>query len=224
MTSRGPAKRVRKAPAERRGEIVSAAAQVGLTEGLECVTLRRVAEELGVRPGLVSHYFPVAEELVAEAFADATSAELDGLLPGDSGDSGEFGDPGGPGGRSGESVLAVLRRFLALISGEEFDDISRLWLNARHLSRYRPALQEQVVRQELLWCRRIEEVIKEGVRARVFTSEDPWAAAVRILVAIDGTSAYVNTSVQQRQAPITGLVRTVMEAELALPPGALTAS
>ncbi|MGW0877188.1 TetR/AcrR family transcriptional regulator [Streptomyces sp. NPDC002740] len=214
MTSRGTAKRVRKAPAERRGEIVAAAAQVGLTEGLECVTLRRVAEELGVRPGLVSHYFPVAEELVAEAFADATSAELDGLLPDDSGD---------PGGRNGESVLIALRRFLALISGEEFDDISRLWLNARHLSRYRPALHEQVVRQELLWCHRIEEVIKEGVRARAFTSEDPWATAVRILVAIDGTSAYVNTSVQQRQAPITGLVRTVMEAELNLPPGTLAA-
>ncbi|MGI5439841.1 TetR/AcrR family transcriptional regulator [Streptomyces shenzhenensis] len=81
MTSRGPGKRVRKAPAERRNEIVATAARIGLTEGLECVTLRRVADELGVQPGLVGHYFPAADHLVAEAFTGATMAELDTLLP-----------------------------------------------------------------------------------------------------------------------------------------------
>ncbi|WP_139058538.1 TetR/AcrR family transcriptional regulator, partial [Streptomyces prasinopilosus] len=81
MTSRGTGKRVRKAPAERRNEIVTTAARIGLTEGLECVTLRRVADELGVQSGLVGHYFPAADKLVAEAFTSATMAELDGLLP-----------------------------------------------------------------------------------------------------------------------------------------------
>ncbi|OIJ63893.1 TetR/AcrR family transcriptional regulator [Streptomyces mangrovisoli] len=210
MTSRATVKRVRKAPAERRSEIVASAATLGLTEGLECITLRRVADELGVRPGLVSHYFPVAEELVAEAFADATTDELDGLLPSDAGAH----DDGG--------VLGMLRRFLALTSGEEFDDISRLWLNARHLARYRPLLHEQVVRQELLWCRRIEAMIDQGVRSGAFTCADPWAAAVRILVAVDGTSAYINTSLQQRLAPIRDVVRTVMETELGLTAGTLS--
>ncbi|WP_328686080.1 TetR family transcriptional regulator [Streptomyces sp. NBC_01261] len=209
MTSRATAKRVRKAPAERRGEIVATAARLGLTEGLECITLRRVADELGVRPGLVSHYFPVAEELVTEAFTDATTSELDALLPPDLQAHG------------GTDVLGALRRFLALTSGDTFDDISRLWLNARHLARYRPVLHDQVVRQELLWCKRIEELINEGVRAKLFTCADPWAAAVRILVAVDGTSAYINTSLQQRLAPIGDLVRTVTETELALPAGTL---
>ncbi|WP_449341177.1 TetR family transcriptional regulator, partial [Streptomyces canarius] len=77
MSSSVQRKRVRKDPAARRAEIVAAAAAVALTEGLECVTLRRIAEELDVRPGLISHYFPSVEDLVAEAFADAATAEID---------------------------------------------------------------------------------------------------------------------------------------------------
>jgi len=209
MTSRGAAaKRVRKAPAERRQEIVATAAQVGLTEGLECVTLRRVADELGVQPGLVGHYFPAADHLVAEAFTHATMAELDGLLPDGDGDGGSGG---------GSDGVATFRRFFGLIASREFDNVSRLWLNARHLSRYRPVLHEHVVAQELLWCRRLEQVIAAGG----FACPDPWAAAVRILVAIDGTSAYVNTSVEHRRAPMADMVRTVAESELGLAAGAL---
>lgn len=209
MESRGAGKRIRKPPAERRSEIVGAAAQVALGEGLECVTLRRVAEELGVRAGLVGHYFPVAEELVAEAFAGATLAELDSLLP-------EV-----PDGRSGPAALDAVRLLVARTSGAEFDDVSKLWLNARHLSRYRPVLRDQVVSQELLWCRRLEQVVAEGVAGRVFSCEDPWAAAVRLLVAIDGTGSYVNTSADLRGPAAGGMVRHIAETVLGLSPGAL---
>lgn len=208
MTSRDGSTRVRKAPAERRNEIVAAAAQVGLTEGLECITLRRVAGELGVRPGLVSHYFPAAEELVAEAFTSATMAELDSLLPTPT----EHGD---------DDALHTLRGFLTQMSGPEFDNVSKLWLNARHLSRYSTPLHDQVVSQELLWCRRVEQVIITGVQKGSFRCDDPRAAAVRIMVTVDGTSAYVNTSIRQRADPITEMVRTIAEAELGLPSGAL---
>ncbi|MFD6285410.1 TetR/AcrR family transcriptional regulator [Streptomyces sp. NPDC060205] len=225
MTSRGPGKRVRKAPAERRHEIVAAAAQVGLVEGLECITLRRVADELGVRPGLVGHYFPAADTLVAEAFTAATMADLDTLLPERPDGSGDgSGDDSGDG--SGDdfgdgSARAVLRRFFTLMSSAEFDNVSRLWLNARHLSRYRPGLREHVVAQELLWCTRIEKAITAGTESGEFVCADPRAAAVRVLVAIDGASAYINTSAEQRGVPITHLARTVAEAELGLGAGAL---
>lgn len=212
MTSRGPEKRVRKAPAERRSEMVTAAARVGLAEGLECVTLRRIADELGVRPGLVGHYFPAADRLVAEAFTGATLAELDSLLPEPPADPG----PGG--------AVRALRRLFSLTSSADFDDVSRLWLNARHLARYRPVLREHVVEQDLLWCRRIERVVAAGVAAGDFRCADPWAAAVRIHVAIDGTSAYVNTGVGHRAAPIADMARTFAEAELGLPAGALELS
>ncbi|MDT7675852.1 MAG: hypothetical protein QOD82_3754, partial [Pseudonocardiales bacterium] len=41
------------------------AAELALANGLEALTLRRVAEALGVFPGLVNHYFPAVDELVA---------------------------------------------------------------------------------------------------------------------------------------------------------------
>ncbi|MFJ5837492.1 TetR/AcrR family transcriptional regulator [Streptomyces shenzhenensis] len=212
MTSRGPGKRVRKAPAERRNEIVATAARIGLTEGLECVTLRRVADELGVQPGLVGHYFPAADHLVAEAFTSATMAELDTLLP---------EEAAGPG---HDGPLHTFRAFFGLTSSAEFDNVSRLWLNARHLSRYRPVLREHVVAQELLWCRRIERIVVAGTEAGTFTCADPWAAATRILVAIDGTSAYINTSAEHRRVSTADMARTVAETELGLPPGTLAPS
>ncbi|GGM96874.1 TetR/AcrR family transcriptional regulator [Streptomyces fuscichromogenes] len=207
MTSRAPGRRVRKAPAERRSEIVATAARIGLTEGLECVTLRRVADELGVQPGLVGHYFPAADELVAEAFTHATMRELDGLLPPDS-----------------DGPLHTFRRFFGLTSSAEFDDVSKLWLNARHLSRYRPVLREHVMKQELLWCRRLEELIAAGTATGVFACADPWGAAIRVLVAIDGASAYVNTSADRRGTPAADMPRTVAESELGLRRGTLLAS
>ncbi|MFJ3669530.1 TetR/AcrR family transcriptional regulator [Streptomyces sp. NPDC090106] len=208
MTSRGSGKRVRKAPAERRNEIVGTAARIGLTEGLECVTLRRVADELGVQPGLVGHYFPAADQLVAEAFTSATMAELDALLP-------------EPGSEGAGGPLETFRAFFGLTSSADFDNISRLWLNARHLSRYRSVLRDHVVAQELLWCRRIEELITAGVTSGVFTCPDPWAAATRVLVAIDGASAYVNTSADHRREPTADMARVVAEAELGVGRGAL---
>src|SRR5882672_5723341 len=85
MPSSPPPKRVRKTPEARRAEIVAKAAEIALAEGLEIITLRRIADELGVRPGLIRHYFPVAEDLPSEAFGTAASAELDQLIPGGGG-------------------------------------------------------------------------------------------------------------------------------------------
>ncbi|MGW4435252.1 TetR/AcrR family transcriptional regulator [Streptomyces sp. NPDC004596] len=209
MTSRGPGKQVRKSAAERRSEIVAAAAQVGLEEGLECVTRQRIADGLGVQSGLIHHYFPVVEELVAEAFTSATTAELEGLLP----EAAAEPEGGGP--------LSALQRFFTLTSGADFDNVSKLWLNARHLSRYRPVLHDQVVSQELRWCHRIEQVITRGVAEQAFRCADPWAAAVRILAVVDGASAYINTSADQRMKPLTDLARTLTETELGLPAGGL---
>ncbi|MFE5402902.1 hypothetical protein ACFQ9Z_16385 [Streptomyces sp. NPDC056580] len=62
-------------------------------------------------------------------------------------------------------------------------------------------LRDQVVSQELRWCHRIEQVITRGVAEQAFRCADPWAAAVRILAVVDGASAYINTSADQRMKP-----------------------
>lgn len=199
MTSRGGA---RKSAQDRRAEIVRAAGVIALAEGLESVTLRRVADELGVRPGLISHYFPVAEELVATAFGTTTEEELDELLA-----------------PSAATPLERFRIFFAATIGSAYDDISRLWLNARHLSRYRPLLRDEVNRVQDLWQARLRKVIEEGVAAGEFTAPDPDAAAMRLLIAIDGVSLYVNHAPLPPGAAELA-VRTA-EHELGLPKGTL---
>ncbi|MCX4673254.1 TetR family transcriptional regulator C-terminal domain-containing protein [Streptomyces sp. NBC_01381] len=207
MSSSVQRKRIRKSPAARRAEIVEAAAAVALTEGLECITLRRIADELDVRPGLVSHYFPSAEDLVAEAFGDAASAELDALLPAE---------------RPDASPTEHLARFFARATGEAYEDISRLWINARHLSRYRPALRDRVGEQEASWRGRLEDLIQEGVEREEFRTDDPYVTTIQILVVIDGLGAHANTDTSNRPAAVTRMAVTTAERELGLVNGTLT--
>ncbi|CCK25251.1 hypothetical protein BN159_0872 [Streptomyces davaonensis JCM 4913] len=208
MPSSVPNKRIRKSPGERRAEIVAAAAFVGLTEGLECITLRRIADELAVRPGLISHYFPAVDDLVAEAYGTAAGSELDDLLPADAADT---------------TPTLRLARFFALAGGGSYDDISRLWLNARHLSRYRPTLRDRVAVQEAAWRDRLEGVIREGVERGEFRTDDPMLTAIRILVVLDGLGMLVNSADTGEDPPEIRLMPAMTaERELGLPPGALT--
>lgn len=206
MTSSVQRKRVRKSPDDRRAEIVGAAAEVALTEGLECITLRRIAEQLDVRPGLISHYFPAVEDLVAEAFGSAATAELESLLP--------------TGPREG-SPLNRLTRFFADTTGPAYDDMSRLWLNARHLSRYRPVLRDRVLDQETAWRGRLSDVITTGVEQGEFRTEDPALTAVRILVVIDGLAGHANTGLGKHPSAVTRLAAATAERELGLADGTL---
>ncbi|MEU6118613.1 TetR family transcriptional regulator C-terminal domain-containing protein [Streptomyces sp. NPDC047117] len=206
MSSSARPQRIRKSPEARRAEIVGTAAAIALAEGLECITLRRIADELGVRPGLIGHYFPAVEDLVAEAFGTAATAELDTLLPAEPTD----GTP-----------LDHLTRFFARTIGDAYDDLSRLWLNARHLSRYRPVLRERVGRQEGMWRDRLAGVIREGTAAGIFRTDDPLIAAAHILVVIDGLGAHANTGDNGRPAAVLNLAVTTAEQALGLTPGAL---
>ncbi|MET9515737.1 TetR family transcriptional regulator C-terminal domain-containing protein [Streptomyces sp. NPDC002994] len=184
-----------------------AAAAVALTEGLECVTLRRIGEDLGVRPGLISHYFPAAEDLVAEAFGTAASAELDILLPAD---------------RPDGTPTEHLARFFTHATGPAYDDISRLWINARHLSRYRPVLRDRVAEQEAAWRGRLTDLIRHGVEQAEFRTDDPQVTTIQILVVLDGLGAHANTDASNRPEAVTRMAVTTAERELGLTSGTLT--
>ncbi|MFB6820824.1 TetR/AcrR family transcriptional regulator [Streptomyces virginiae] len=243
MSSSVQRKRIRKSPEARRAEIVETAAAVALAEGLECLTLRRIADELAVRPGLISHYFPSVEDLVAEAFGTAAGAELEVLLPAGAqaptataaatGPAGaatgpaELTGPGGAGagvgaGADASTATERLARFFGRTSGEAYDAISRLWINARHLSRYRPLLRDRVAEQEAAWRGRLVEVIREGVEHGEFRTRDPYVTAIQILVVLDGLGAHANTEDRDRPEAVTRMAVTTAERELDLPHGALT--
>lgn len=188
--------------------MVDAAASVALAEGLEGITLRRIGERLDVRPGLVGHYFPVVDELVAEAFGQVVGAELDTLVP-----------PG----RAGDTPVERLARFFALAAGEGHDALSRLWINARHLSRYRPVLRDRVGCQETQWRGRLAQLIRDGVGSGHFRTADPCASAVQILVVLDGLAAHANTETGISPGSVNRLAAATAERELGLADGTLSA-
>ncbi|MEB8339737.1 TetR/AcrR family transcriptional regulator [Streptomyces endophyticus] len=206
MSSSVERKRIRKSPAARRAEIVAKAASIALSEGLECITLRRIGEDLDVRPGLVSHYFPSAEELVAEAFGSAATGELDALLPEGGGDT---------------PAVERLAGFLARTSGPAWDDISQLWINARHLSRYRDSLRVRVTRQGDAWRGRLTALIAEGVERGEFRTGDPEVVAMQILVVLDGLGADPVGDAKGLPAGVARMAFRVAERELGLREGAL---
>jgi AcrR family transcriptional regulator len=161
----------RKDPAERRAEIVSAASRIAVTEGLERVTAKRVAEELGVVPGLVNHYFAAVDDLVAAAFGFATQLERAEIYR-------LASLAGGP--------LEQLRRLLSELLDPKRDAVSLLWLDAWQASRRRPALLEEVGTQMDADALALSELIEAGVSAGEFVSRDPSASAVRIMALVDG--------------------------------------
>ncbi|QYM76651.1 TetR/AcrR family transcriptional regulator [Leucobacter luti] len=203
------APRVRKAPEERRSEILEEAARIALDEGLERITLREVAERLGVRPGLIGHYFPVIGDLVNAAFALAVSRERDRLFV--------------PSGSPVERLAGFVRR----VESAEARSLGRLWLNARHLARFAPGLAAAIAQQERLDEERLTALIEAGVVAGDFRAEHPAAACVRIWMAVDGLGAYANSPAVFEAGAYSaydGFVGDVCAWTLGLEPGGLEAA
>ncbi|MCP2636199.1 TetR/AcrR family transcriptional regulator [Microbacterium sp. HD4P20] len=203
MTSSAISTRLRKRPEERRDEILAAAATIAIEEGLERITLRAVAERLGVRPGLITHYFPAADDLVVRAFARAAEAERERFFP----------SIGGP--------VERLAHFLHHIETGASEPLARLWLNARHLSRFRPALNDELEEQDALDRARLVSLIRDGVASGDFAETDAEAAGIRILIAIDGSGSYVNSSGDYTRPVYRHFVADVAEWVLRITPGSL---
>jgi AcrR family transcriptional regulator len=207
VTSRPQATARRKPASERLAEIVDTAAAIAVAEGLDRVTAKRVATELGVFPGLVSHYFATADELVATAFAHAAASEREQIF--------------------GHAVLADrpvdrIRRLLTAWLHQDRDPVSLLWLDAWQASRRRPALLAEVGRQMNADLERLSAVIADGIAAGDFEIDDARQPALQILSLIDGLSVQAATRQTLDYAPVRAMVTATAERLLALPPGTLT--
>ncbi|WP_354258506.1 TetR/AcrR family transcriptional regulator [Agrococcus sp. UYP10] len=203
MTSSTAQRRSRKRPEERREEILAAAASIAIDEGLERITLRAVAERLGVRPGLITHYFPAAEDLVVEGFARAAIIERERFFPAE-------GD-----------ALRRLAHLIGYIESGASLPLARLWLNARHLSRFSPTLNRTLDEQDLLDRARLTQLVTDGIAAGEFAETDAEAASVRIWIAIDGRGSSVNSAIEEEHPASATFASDVAEWALALPPGTL---
>lgn len=198
----------RRDPDERRQEIIVAASRIAVGEGLERVTAKRVAAELGVVPGLINHYFGSVDDLVAAAFGQAAETERAIL----------FGAAA-----HGTTPLEVLTRLFAGFLHPDRDPVSLLWLDAWQASRRRPALLAEVVRQMDADTARLAELITFGIEAGSLAPVDARSAALGIMALIDGLSIRAATRAHIDYTAVAELVVRTIEGELGLAPGELAA-
>lgn len=164
----------RKMPAERRGELLARAVDISRDEGLSAVTMRKVAGDLGVTPGLVSHYFSSAEQLIAAVFRVAADADL-----------AEARLRVAAGALAADKINALMDYVLDDCSV----DASALWLEAWSLGRRNPTLAAEANALTREWLAFIVEIVRAGCARREFRVADPDVAARRLLTMIDGLGA-----------------------------------
>jgi AcrR family transcriptional regulator len=185
---------------------VAAASTVAVAEGLDKVTAKRVAEQLGVFPGLIAHYVRSADELVAIAFATAVTAEREEVYAR---------------ARTGASATERLRILIDNYVDPSRDAVALLWLDAWQASRRRPALHDEVTRQmnhDLDW---LGELIAAGQQTGEFHTRDSRATAMRILALVDGLSVQAAIRDAFDYADVQHMLRRNVEHELGLDEGAL---
>ena len=164
----------RKPPAERRAELADAARSVAVADGLSAVTLRGVAAQAGVAPGLVAHYYESMDGLVAETFSGIVADEIDevrGLLA------------------AAAAPVARLRDLVRTLLDGSRDDVTSIWVEAFALGRRNETLGAAVRLQMDAWRDVIEGVIADGVAAGAFRTAEPQAVAWQLLGMIDGLNA-----------------------------------
>lgn len=193
--------RSRKDPAVRRQEILDAVIALGADQGLDKIKVRDVADHVGVAPGLIHHYFPSMDELLAESFgqwADASLEQLRGLH-----------DEVPP-----RVALALL---VADVSPRQ-----RLWNDALSTATRHAQLRERARQLSEEYLAQVEAMIQAGIDERAFTCAIPRDTAWRIILMLDGLVAMVHILELIKLPEVATLVGPVVENELGLEPRSFT--
>lgn len=175
MSDASTTRRVRKSPEQRRTEVSAAAIELALDSGLDAVTLRAVAARVGVAPGLVAHYIPSMDVLVAETFGEIVAGELRGVV-------GLL-----------EGVDAAPQR-LGMLIDTVLDgsrrDVTLVWVQGWALGSRNDALAARVRGEMDAWQQMIAAEIERGKQAGAFGEVDADAIAWHLLAMIDGLGAH----------------------------------
>lgn len=173
MSTTKPA-RTRLTPAERSAQIQDAALAIARENGLSALTLRAVATRAGVASGLITHYEPSIDELVARTFSAITAAELSELreliasLP---------------------TPLIQMRTLIRTLLTDAHDDVTLAWVESSALGRRNQALANAIHVQMHEWMRFISTILRAGVADGSFTASDPVDTAWQLIGMIDGLNA-----------------------------------
>ncbi|MBK1787431.1 TetR/AcrR family transcriptional regulator [Prauserella cavernicola] len=183
---------------ERRRQVASALLRVAARDGLEAVSLRHVAEEVGVTAGLVQHYFPNKDAMLRFAMATASEryerrvdTRIAALAP----------DPS-----PAEVIEAILGCFIP--RGEPERQEARVALAFQSYASRRPDVATDLATQNAKLSGFLESRI---ALARRDDSIDPATIATALLATAEGLAVHVLSA---RLTPETAL--GALRAQLAL--------
>jgi TetR/AcrR family transcriptional regulator, transcriptional repressor of bet genes len=159
---------------QRRAELCAAVWRLASREGLEAVTVRRVAQEAGWSTGAVVHYFADKEDLLLSAFetvADRVSRRLEKVEE-------QTSEPL-------ELARAWLVEGLPLDSDRRAE--VRVWFALLGLALTRPALARAQRLTYRAWRGRVADLLHEAQEAGVLRADvDCRSAAAALVALVDG--------------------------------------
>lgn len=194
-------------PEQRRAAILDAAVDEISERGFARTTSRHVAARAGVTHGLLHHYFPDHETLLAAAFERVAIEEMDEVRETLASDLDplaqlrEFTEPYGPGG--GESAY-------------------RFWFEAWSESPHSPVLRATSERLSAAWHDLVLGVIVRGNATGVFRCEAPDEAAWMVVALSDAYALHTQSGGGLAPDAMVRATRRLTERELGLAPGTLT--
>jgi len=205
MSSTDPRARTRKAPAERAAEILAAATAIAREQGLSALTLRAVAERAGVASGLIAHYQPSMDDLVARVYTDLADEEIldvRSLLAGEA------------------SPATRFTRLLETLLDGSREDLTVVWVEGWALSCRNAPLAAAVREQMSKWQGLLVEVVDDGCADGSFATAQAADVAWQIMGMIDGLNAQ---SLVRDADPATAIAQMARAAEtlLGARPGSL---
>ncbi|MGF7123189.1 TetR/AcrR family transcriptional regulator [Rhodococcus sp. AG1013] len=162
----------RKETQDRRNEILSTTLDLITESGIDRLRAADIAKELGISTALIFYHFKTLENVVVSAFELAAENDLDNL----------------------DNVLAntdgdIETRLRAVLY--EYGPTGRavgwrLWIETWSACLRQPALRDVTHRLDLRWREVVADLIRAGVAAGDFRTEDPQGAAWRLTALLDG--------------------------------------
>lgn len=159
---------------QRRAALAAAVWTLASREGLEAVTVRRVAEEAGWSTGAVVHYFSDKEDLLQLAFSTVADRVRTRLAE--------------AAGRTTEP-LDLVRAWLVegLPIGRERQAEVRVWFAFLGLALTRPEFARAQRLTYRAWRGRVADLLQEAKeRGEIRADVDPSAAAATLVAVVDG--------------------------------------
>jgi AcrR family transcriptional regulator len=159
--------------ASRRREVLEAARQVIITEGLSATTMRKIATAGGFTTGVVNHYFPDKNAVITATFELSSTEWVDNLE--------RLAAPA----RSVREKLAVVVEHILPTDRAE-QEAWRMWIELFGLAGNDPTIRAQMLTTDERWELFVRNLVAECHREGVLDTPSMDVTAYTLLRLLDG--------------------------------------